>query len=467
MSKLAALLWFIALFFSCVDDERLIGPSIVPVPKDKNVVLTMQIPGTYLPVTHAYSEIDENEIRTVDILNFRVDASGNEYYYEHIRIPNIAQDHGNIKKIQFRLGLVDSRLLVLANVRKLFTKEMEEQLQTDSIAGNVTKEKVMQRFVFDMEKPFGEEKEPFPMYGESGILRSSDTTVEGIKMTRSVTRIDIVNSIADDKVRIDSVYLLHTKNKGFVAPGFDEKGEILGTANVPGDAQPNKNVFGYKFVQNAGTASAVMEREIYITEDGQDTDTPTSLILKITGQDHIAQFYRVDMLNNDGELLPVLRNYRYRLNVVKIIGNGYPSIEEAAAMPTPALSSTVETNELGISTVVFNSQYKLGVSTTDITFKADGSWEGKKPNEVYYSLKVYTTYSGWSVTWEDDDGPPGWLDLMDVNMEKKTMDFPASRLELNMKATPNETDRTRGGTIKLTAGMLHLDINVVQYNGAI
>ncbi|MDR2811277.1 MAG: hypothetical protein LBB84_12120 [Tannerellaceae bacterium] len=466
MNKLTIILLFATLFFSCVDDERLINPTVEPVVKDKNVVLTMQIPGTYLPVTYAYSENDENEIRTVDVLIFRVDESGNEYYYKHIRIPTIAQNNGNTKKVQFRLEFMDSRLLVLANVRNLFTGEMEDRLRTDSVAGHVTKDEVMKRFVFDMTKPFGEEKEPFPMYGESDILRSSDTTVGEIKMTRSITRIDVVNSISDYKVRIDSIYFLQTKNKGAVAPGFNEKGEIVGTANVPSEAQPNTHAFGYKFVQNAGNVSPAMEREIYIAEDGQDTNTPTIIILKIACEDRPAQFYRVDMLNKDGELLPILRNYRYRLNILKIAGNGYPTIAAAAAVPTPSLSSTVETNELGISSVVFNDQYKLGVSTTDIVFKADGSWDGKTNNEIVYSLKVYTTYSGWSVTWEGNE-LAGWLNLMDVDMKKGTMDFPASRLELNMKVEPNTTGGTRQGKIKLTAGMLHLEINVVQYSAAI
>jgi hypothetical protein len=467
MNKLTTILLLTVLFFACVDDEKFINPvnpvdPVEPAARDKNVVLTMQIPGTYLPVTYAYSENDENEIRTVDVLVFRVDSTGNESYYRHIRVPAITQDNGTTKKVEFRLELVDSRLAVLANVRNLFTPEMEERLLADSIAGKVTKETVMKRFVFPMSEPAGKQNEPFPMYGESDLLRSSDNTTGDIKMIRAITRIDIINSIPDDKVKIDSVYLLYTKNKGFVAPGFNAKGEIVGTPNVPGDAEPNTNLFGYKFTPNAGAGSPAMEREIYITEDGQDSDRPTAIILKICYEGRPSQFYRVDMLDKDGELMPILRNYRYRINLTRIVGDGYPSAEEAADVPKPSLASTVETNELGISTVAFNDSYKLGVSTVRVIFKADGSWEGRKSGEESYSLKVHTTYSGWSASWRTDE-LAGWLNLTDAQVENGSVKFPASRMELNMRATPNTTGKDRSANIRLTAGTLYLDIHVTQY----
>ncbi|MDR1938600.1 MAG: BACON domain-containing protein [Tannerellaceae bacterium] len=461
MKQYSIFLLFAALFFSCVDDEQIIHP-VDPVAKDKEVVLTMHIPGTHLPVTYAYSEADENDIRTVDALIFRVDASGNESYYRHITVPAISQDNSNTKKVQVKLELVDSRVIVLANARHLFTGELEEQLRSDSIRANATKEKVMQRFVFDMSAPIGKEKEVFPMYGESEIIRSADHVVKEIKMIRAITRIDIINSIPDGDVEIDSVYLFNTKNKGFIAPSFDSKGMIIETPNVPGNAEPNKNVFGYKFLQNAGTACPTMEREIYITEDSQDSDAPTLVVLKILRQGHAPQFYRVDMLNKDGDLLPVQRNYRYRINITKIINDGYPTVEAAVTMPKPSLSSSVETNELGISTVVFNDQYKLGVSTTDIVFRANGSWEGKRPGEEYFSLKVHTTYSGWSAEWVGSE-PAGWVTFTEAKAEAATVDFPSTTLALNMNAAPNTTGKIRVGKIRLTAGTLRIEVNVTQY----
>ncbi|MDR1500543.1 MAG: hypothetical protein LBI58_06130 [Tannerellaceae bacterium] len=466
MNKLFTIISLAALFFSCVDDEKALDYTrpTEPVARDKNVVLTMQIPGVYTPVTYAYSENDENEIRTVDVLVFRIDADGNESYYRHIPIPSITQDNGNTKKIQFKLEFVDSRLIILANVRDLFTQEMKEQLLTDSAMGDVRKERLMKRFIFNVREPFGSRQEPFPMYGESAVLRSSEDTAGDIKMIRSVTRIDIVNSIADDKITIDSVYLFNTKNKAFVSPGFDGKGEMLGTANMPSEAMPNAEPFGYRFTHNAATVSPTMEREIYMAEDAQDTASPTAIVLKITRQGQSSQFYRVDMRSKDGELIPILRNYRYRLNITKILGDGYPTAEMAATVLRPSLTSTVESNELGINSIIFNDQYKLGVSTTNLAFNADGSWDERKSGESYYSLKVYTTYSGWTMTWEDEDNQAGqWMTFRDISPDDRAS-FPASCLDLNMKVTENKTGRQRSGKIRLTAGALSLTVNVIQYS---
>jgi hypothetical protein len=452
-------------FFSCVDEERMITTPVEPPAREKSLVLTMQIPGTYLPVTYAYSETDENDIRTVDALVFRVDASGNEYYYRHIASPAVTQEQGNIKKTQLRLELIDSRVIVLANVRNLFTQDMEEALRMDSIRGNVTKKELMQRFVFTMHEPFGKEREAFPMYGESTIIRASDEASGSITMIRAITRIDIVNGIADDKMTIDSVFIFHTKNKGYVAPGFTPDGSLLGLPNVPAEAEAHTDVFGYRFVPNAGVISPAMEREIYLTEDGQDREKPTILVVKMLREGQPAYYYRVDILDKEGELLPIQRNCRYRINLVKILSEGYLTAAEAAVVPAPSLSSTVETNELGISTVVFNDHFKLGVSTADIVFGADGSWDEKKPGEAFYSLKVHTTYSGWSASWDEKDFA-GWLEFPDAETTAHTVAFPSTTLTLRIKVNPNATAQNRSGKIRLTAGTLRLDVNVTQYSSA-
>jgi hypothetical protein len=441
MKHLATLMLFATPFFSCLDDEKRVqSPTDTP-RMEKDVVLTMQIPGAYLPVTYSYSETDENDIRTVDALVFRIDEAGNEYFHKHIAVSAVNRNPGNAQNIQLRMEHVDARVIVLANVRRLFTGEMKEQLRTDSIAADATKETVMKRFVFDMTDPFGKRQEAFPMYGESEIIRSADKDAKEIRMIRSITRIDVINSLLDKRLTIDSVFLVNTKDKGFVAPRFEQKGAIIESTNLPPAAKPNKTVFGYKFFPNAGTASPTMEREIYITEDAQDSDTPTVVVVKIIAEGRPPQFYRVDMLDKNGDLIPVRRNHRYRINIMKITGIGYPTAAAAASMSKLSISSFVETNELGISSIVFNDLYKLGVSAADVSLKA---------GEDAYSLKVHTTYSGWKAVWEGDE-PGDWLNLT-----------PSSGITLNIKATPNTTGKTRTGKIKLTAGTLQIEVRVAQ-----
>jgi hypothetical protein len=463
MKKYGIFSLLVCLFFSCVEEEKRIHPPVSV--QEKDVMLTMQIPGAHLPVTYAYSQTDENDIRTVDILLFRADSSGNEYYYRHLKVPAIKHDEGAVKKVQIRLEPIDVRAIVLANVSHLFTPQMLGQLASDSIAGNVSKEKLLNRFVFDWAAPTGNETIAFPMYGESAMIRATDLAANDIRMIRAITRIDIVNSITSKQVVIDSVYVFQAKNKGFVPPSFDVKGEIIETPHVPVQAQPLAKPLAWQFVQNAGVASISMEREIYLVEDGQDSGSPTTIVLKMRSEGKPAQCYKVDLRGKDGNLLPFQRNCRYRINVTDLKSEGYDTPEAAAAQTDASASTTVEANELGISTVVFNDQYKLGVATTDVFFKADGSWDKKKNNEPYYTLNVHTTYSSWSADWNEKENT--WLHVLNPHVAGSIAIFPSSSFDLNLSVDPNTTGKARTGKIELRAGTLRLDINIIQYSGQV
>jgi hypothetical protein len=56
---------------------------------------------------------------------------------------------------------------------------------------------------------------------------------------------------------------------------------------------------------------------------------------------------------------------------------------------------------------------------------------------------------------------------MDAQEENGPVKFPASRMELNLRATPNTTGKDRSASIRLTAGTLYLDILVTQYGSAV
>jgi hypothetical protein len=457
------MIWILS---SCLSEEELpvyVPPT--PVTADRDLTVVIQIPGTHIPVTYAYPSIDENEIRTVDILVFKVDASG-EHYYKHIFVPAVSQNNYTTKQLHIHLEPVDTRLIVLANIHHLFTSEMDYILQLDSIDGNVDKQSLMSQFVFNFTKPWNpydyEGNDGFPMYGESKQVGADVKEVNDIKMIRAVTRIDIVNETRNSKFVIDSVYVFNTKNKGFVAPSFDSNGAILERPHIPSAAQVNTQAFGFEFTPNAGIVTPVMEREIYVTEDTQETDQPTSIILKLVYEDGRAHFYRVDMKDKEGFMLPIRRNYRYRIHLTEVLGAGYPTAREAAdASGNLSLSSTVESTELGLTKIVFNDQYLLGVSLPELIFNADGSWAGKTPEELYYSLKVYTTYAEWSASWDED--LKNWLHPADKNITGLQVDYPASCLSLDITPLPNTTGETRTGEINLRAGTLQMNITVIQY----
>jgi hypothetical protein len=197
-----------------------------------------------------------------------------------------------------------------------------------------------------------------------------------------------------------------------------------------------------------------MGKQIYIPEDTQEMPWPTTLIVKARYQGHPAQYFRADLQGSDGNLIPLLRNYRYKVNIVDIAGAGYASALEAAEAP-PALNTHIEADELDIREYVVNDQYILGVSTSRVDFEA---------GESSFDFKLHTTYSRWSVAWTTQ--PPEWVKVIDHagnTLGNMPLSWPAEVTSLQIKTTEtNRTGYSRSATIRLTAGLLSKDIYITQ-----
>ncbi len=477
--RIRAVSLLIILFASCVSEEK--GSDPIPKPpfidEPRSLTLTIQIPGTNVPTTYALETDDENAIKTVDVLVFKVKSEG-EFFHEHIAVNEII-NFGSVSNVkQFNITLKDFpvRLVVLANARNLFTTEFASRLTDAADLGNVVKNDLFKYMVFDFSEPWntgqinGGAILPFLMYGESDIIPESATEISDIKMRRSLCRIDIGVDIMNTSVNgfghyfmIDSVYIFNVKDKGSVAPLFNIDGAIIERPNVPSGASPNKKYFAYKYEENNEKGLSIMERCIYITEDNQ-TSTPTVLVIKARYKDNDARYYRIDLRDNEGRLLPFLRNYRYRINISGMSGEGYLSAEEASAA-TPTLNSSIDTNELELRVIEFNDYYMLGLTTDNIVFKGDGSWEGKGSEDTYYSLDIYTTYTGWSVTWKDNNFP-GWLEWLDENNKMVTdqeTHFPSTVTSLKIKVNRfNTYSESRSAKLIIRAGTLFREVTIIQ-----
>jgi hypothetical protein len=430
--------------------------------------LTLHIPGTNVPIVYSGDVINENDIETLDILVFKIEDNG-EHFFQHIPVSTGITNNGSSKKLSVKLQplSVPVRLLVLANVSHLFTPDILNVLKSDSISGNVEKIWILNRFVFDFNEPWnlnkseGREARAFPMYGESEKINTSSPEFADINMRRSVVRIDI--GIGSETLEIDSVYLFNTPNKGFVAPQFDKNGVIIEIPHVPAHTIDNKG-FAYKFIPALNDKGRIMEKMIYTTEDMQDVPTPTIIVVKARHNGGKYNYYRVDMLNKEEEMIPLLRNNRYRLNITNINGSGYASPEEALNAPTD-VESQLEATVLDIHEYVSNDQYLMGVSIGKIMFNWDGSWAGALPEEKAFHLLVYTSYPQWSVHWIDEE--PDWVEIEDENGNTitGTETFPSNATSLYIRIlSPNTSGKMRTAKFKLATGTLRKEITVTQDN---
>ncbi|MDR2497873.1 MAG: BACON domain-containing protein [Tannerellaceae bacterium] len=451
---------------SCAGEELFHETELTPPSANNNLKqlsLTLYIPGTNAPATFSYSTIDENDIKTVDILVFRTGPYG-EYYYKHISVGDIRNNQSSTSKIfDIAMEAINARLILLANVSHLFSDEINDRLENDSKIGNVTKQTILDYFVFDYTHPWtGDNNEhdySFPMYGESAIIPANSTVVSEIKMIRSIARIDVAGSSNVNNWRIDSVYIFNTKNKGYVAPAFGPNGNIAETPRIPVDAALNTQGFGFKFRPNAGVSTPLMEREIYIPEDPQTRGkVPTCIVLKIDKPAQKSKYYCAEIQDDNGDFLPLLRNYRYRILITGISGEGYDSPEEAAIMPASFINAEVETEELGLGHIVFNSEHKLGVSVQHIHFDANGSSGNMGMDKKAFSLKVFTTYPKWSVS--ADASLSEWLNV--EGGDELHVERAASLRTLELIAAPNYSEQARYGRIYIKSGTLQQEITISQ-----
>jgi hypothetical protein len=449
------------LLTGCVSGETpfLKAPELEN-PPEKILPLRFFIPSTLTPVTYAYTEEEESQINRLDLLFFRRDSLGREYYYRHLPLTSLVAESYNSFMANVNMESIGQRLVVVANMGGFFTAAEEEELRQDSIEGDLDKAALLNRirYAFSGSWP----AEGFPMYGESGWIDAKEQSLQEIKMTRAVCRIDLTEDFHAADRHIDSVYVFYACDRGYVAPAFDADGNALSTPHVPADAKPLGKPLAYPFIDNAGESLASMEREIYLPETDRQGALPMTVVLRIGDKGGRGHYYHLDLKKEDGTELPLLRNYRYRIHVTGFSGEGYASAQEAAEVSEQAKAETeVDAKELGIDYWVFNNDYRLGYSAEDITFNADGSWPDKLPADSYYRLQVYAEYPEWTVSWTKELA--AWAQVGTSTAPGTfSLRFPNTQYDLPIRVDANPSSAARNCILHVSSGSLAFDFVISQ-----
>ena len=232
--------------------------------------------------------------------------------------------------------------------------------------------------------------------------------------------------------------LLETKffnaaSAGLVAPS-EGKYTVSGDkpkATAPSlPATPGKQDLTYAVTDN------LLKRNIYVpevdnpsptvTQSGNETD-PTKdtyylnrpyLILKLqydevddsnnvkAGGANGTTYFRVDFLKREGEeatakytYLPLLRNYRYKVDVQNIGGLGFDNEDDAKKGPSANIMYNVLVwDESEMSNVKYDGQYMLGVSKNIVeTYKSGGSMQFKVQTSWPEGFRVEGLPEGFTV----------------------------------------------------------------------
>lgn len=266
---------------------------------------------------------------------------------------------------------------------------------------------------------------------QNGI--TSSTTLPSVHLIRNFAWINVQSSAPN--FTIQSYCVVNTRKRGSVAPyntnkdGFVEFLRSVVDNNTTDGTDTDNNVLGKDYAAITGSgqgqdgyngfipSGTEINKDIPTTwfEVGSETKNeyayfvyerekalsdPPYILVKGTYDPDINtdddemtdRFYKIDLRKANGEYFPIVRNFRYRIDIKGVGHSGYGSAQDAAnGAGSGDVSSALETQSFNN---ISNGEARLFVSYTDTTIV------DYKPDETYklrYKYIVFQT-SGTTVT---------------------------------------------------------------------
>lgn len=203
---------------------------------------------------------------------------------------------------------------------------------------------------------------------------------------------------------------------------------------VASDINPNTSADAYLYERNNvldNTGLSVIVHGIYKETDG---------------------YYKV-WLKKDGAVVNPIRNHLYRIQITRVSGPGYPTLQEALTANYSANISVDITDDNGdITYIIVDSRYELGVTAQMISLAASGG-EGMTICSILCTNPALTL-SVANISMDADAS--AWI--TNLTLTRSTSDN--TRYTLKGKLT--KTTPIRSGTITVRAGSLRLTFTVTQ-----
>lgn len=170
-------------------------------------------------------------------------------------------------------------------------------------------------------------------------------------------------------------------------------------------------------------------------------------------------YFRVDFLEkNDKEAtakytyLPLLRNYRYKVDIRNIGGLGFESEDEAKKGPAANIMyNVVVWDESTLSNVVYDGQYMLGVQNDKLLFHKNGGT---------FSTKVQTSWPGGF----EVKGLPDWVKVKSTEPSDPSATGPTAEKIVTFEVTKSTTEQRDFSRAYIQAGRMQWKLNITQLN---
>lgn len=375
---------------SCVDEE--------PVGNRKGDTVAAKLE-FWLPAlstatqTKAMTEKDEYTMQDLSLLIF--DANGNFVERKEVTITDGAGTAQQSASITLEKADEVQSLVALANVKDL----ADFPWPSNGEEKDVYLKKL--EYVSESAWPTSEDgKRYFPMWGEyKGTLQQDNIN---INMLRALARVNV--TVAEGVNFVLKEFTVHNSLKaGYVAPVNNTKFTDKGNVTVPSVPESvSKGDLSYTIPEENENSFV---REIYIPEATTSADDG-GVYFTLSGEmGGVAKLYRLYLTRNgkkDGEVLQVLRNHTYNINIESIGGNNDLNVT-IEAMDECVMRSPYEQNTLTVSENLFyfnptiSDPAELYITTTWDEWKiVDKNLDGFSITEDYKNNKVTITPSGFN-----------------------------------------------------------------------
>jgi len=464
-----ALIYSGVLLFVCSCRKDNLQPDFKTDTNGDEVEFTVQMPGLSNVVsTYAITDKEENELQAVDVLAFIVNNKGLANETEtfafrssgySISTPNAAIPGTKSFKVSLHKDAANYyRFVVLGNVKN----------QLDAISLTVGEEKsvMMSKLIYEKNGPWYAESatayNSFPMWGESSQMIVLDNTGSiGVSLLRSLARIDVsLSGAALSNFVITSVSVMNSRSTGLIAPLAANYKAASGTVtaeSLPAVIKYNSDMLTYA-VPSPGTS---LKQQIYVFESAKSALTinqksSTELVIggKYNGSSTIT-YYKIAFMDAAGNALPVLRNYKYSVNISKVTAAGFPSAFVAGYnIPSSMEVTTIPWDDGGFNFVTTDGQYILAYATDQLEI---GGEIGQTVD-----LAAYTDYP-WGFFAESN---VDWLDVVEVLRDTKYFFTITAKTSSNIGASGSRTGiiTLRTGKSGNNIGRLSRTITVTQRN---
>ena len=359
MKKIVFILLGMLFILSCQDQVESMKQFQVGPDGKVEVELTVQVPNVQLPESRALTE--KPYIFHLYLAVF--DEAG--YLLEYVKadvIPAVENDKEYIYKVKLSPTSYPTTIHYIANGPTSVNFGTETE-----VVGNMSTWGETDAYWQKVDLPEG-----IKVITENKVLDNNvRTKLTGIRLIRNFSWIKLQDN-AENFV-LESFCVVNTRTRGSVAPYNASKQEFVNfkdsithenlvangyEAYIPGDAELNKQIPPEMYW---GTDYFIYERE-------RPKADPLFILMKGTytaenGDVMPGRYYKVDLRDANGDYFPVLRNFRYQVNLNNIKHAGHATSEAAAqGAGSGDVSTSIETENLNN---ISNSVIRLWVSYTD------------------------------------------------------------------------------------------------------